>query len=340
MAKETNKLTINDIAIRAKTSKTTVSFYLNGKFEKMSPDTRRRIEQVIEETNYSPNIMARSLKSKKSSLIGVIVADITNPFSNNIVKGIDDIARKKDYQILVGSSNLDIKNEEKYIKSMNDMGVDGFIVQPTVEFYKIAKRLKKIGKKIVYLDSVSKEIDGKWVKTNSYEIAHEAIIKLHQKGYEEFILVTENPNILMVRMERRDGFIEAVNEVGAKSSIVVFEDEESYKDMAKILLSRVNTSKKTAIFAINGKMLQKVFRAVTSIGWNIPNQVGIIGFDNWDWTFYATPSVTTIDQPTYQEGKYAAKLLIEMVEESENISESMIFNCSINWNESTNLKID
>ena len=87
-----------------------------------------------EETNYSPNIMARSLKSKKSSLIGVIVADITNPFSNNIVKGIDDIARKKDYQILVGSSNLDIKNEEKYIKSMNDMGVDGFIVQPTVEF--------------------------------------------------------------------------------------------------------------------------------------------------------------------------------------------------------------
>lgn len=143
MAKETNKLTINDIAIRAKTSKTTVSFYLNGKFEKMSPDTRRRIEQVIEETNYSPNIMARSLKSKKSSLIGVIVADITNPFSNNIVKGIDDIARKKDYQILVGSSNLDIKNEEKYIKSMNDMGVDGFIVQPTVEFYKIAKRLKK-----------------------------------------------------------------------------------------------------------------------------------------------------------------------------------------------------
>lgn len=338
MANENNKLTINDIAIKAKTSKTTVSFYLNGKFEKMSPDTRRRIEQVIEETNYSPNIMARSLKSKKSNLIGVIVADITNPFSNNIVKGIDDIARKKNYQILVGSSNLEIKNEEKYIKSMNDMGVDGFIIQPTVEFHKIAKSLKDMGKKIVYLDSMSQNHEGKWVKTNGYDIAYESIIKLHQKGYEEFILVTENPDILMARIERRDGFIDAVKSIGAKSYVEIIENDETYKDILKRLLGKISSDKKTVIFAINGKTLQKVFRAVTSIGWNIPNQVGIIGFDNWDWTFYATPSVTTIDQPTYQEGKYAAKLLIEMIEESENISDSMVFDCSINWNESTNLK--
>ncbi|WP_349399024.1 LacI family DNA-binding transcriptional regulator, partial [Clostridium perfringens] len=101
MVNEGAKLTINDIAKKAKTSKTTVSFYLNGKFDKMSPDTKRRIEQVIEETNYSPNIMARSLKLKKSNLIGVVVADITNPFSSNIVKGIGEITRRKGYQILV-----------------------------------------------------------------------------------------------------------------------------------------------------------------------------------------------------------------------------------------------
>ena len=71
MVNEGAKLTINDIAKKAKTSKTTVSFYLNGKFDKMSPDTKRRIEQVIEETNYSPNIMARSLKLKKSNIITV-----------------------------------------------------------------------------------------------------------------------------------------------------------------------------------------------------------------------------------------------------------------------------
>ncbi|MDZ5035478.1 LacI family DNA-binding transcriptional regulator, partial [Clostridium perfringens] len=122
MGNKNGKLTINDIAKKANTSKTTISFYLNGKFEKMSPDTRRRIEQVIEETNYSPNIMARSLKSKKSNLIGVVVADITNPFSNNIVKGIDDVARKKGYQIIVGSSSLRYSHEEKYIKRMLDMG--------------------------------------------------------------------------------------------------------------------------------------------------------------------------------------------------------------------------
>ena len=140
---ERKKLTIKDIALKANTSKTTVSFYLNEKFDKMSYDTRKRIEKVIEETNYTPNIMAQSLKSKKSRLIGVIVADITNPFSNNIVKGIDDIARKEDYQIIFGNSNFEYINEKKYIERMLDMGVDGFIVQPTMQFDKLVAAIEK-----------------------------------------------------------------------------------------------------------------------------------------------------------------------------------------------------
>ena len=129
------KVTIKDIADMAGTSKTTVSFYLNGKYEKMSAETKVKIEKVIKETNYSPSIVARSLTSKKMNLIGVIVADISNPFSSTIVKGIDKVARKEDYQIIVGSSNYDFYYEEKYINRMLDMGVDGFIVHYT-QFHK------------------------------------------------------------------------------------------------------------------------------------------------------------------------------------------------------------
>ncbi|HAT4366116.1 TPA: LacI family DNA-binding transcriptional regulator [Clostridium perfringens] len=337
MVNEGAKLTINDIAKKAKTSKTTVSFYLNGKFDKMSPDTKRRIEQVIEETNYSPNIMARSLKLKKSNLIGVVVADITNPFSSNIVKGIGEITRRKGYQILVGSTNLDYYNEEEYFKKMLDMGVDGFIVQPTKNFDKLYPTIKNKGKKIVVLDSVSSRYTGKWVKTNNYEIVYEAVLKLAEKGYEEFILVTEAPDKLAARMERKTGFEDAVNKINCKSFIEIINENTEVDEIAEMLKINISNNKKTVIFAINGKILQKVFKAVKMEGFDVPNHVGIIGFDKWDWTMYASPSVTTIDQPTYEEGKYAAKMLIEMIEENDDFYKSEVFDCNINWEESTDL---
>lgn len=108
------KITIRDIAERAGTSKTTVSFFLNGKTDKMSEETQARIAQVIKETNYRPSIAARSLNAKETRLIGVIIGDITNTFANQIVKGIDDFARDNRYQLIVGNSNYNFK--EKWIR--------------------------------------------------------------------------------------------------------------------------------------------------------------------------------------------------------------------------------
>lgn len=334
---ERKKLTIKDIALKANTSKTTVSFYLNEKFDKMSYDTRKRIEKVIEETNYTPNIMAQSLKSKKSRLIGVIAADITNPFSNNIVKGIDDIARKEDYQIIFGNSNFEYINEKKYIERMLDMGVDGFIVQPTMQFDKLVAAIEKASKKIVCVDRVSPKFKGKYVKTNNYDITFKAITQLYNRGYEEFIFISEDLDTSITRIERKNGFIDAIQSIGANSNIIKVESQTSYIELSKELMKYINISKKVAIFAAHDKILQKVFRASKYIGWDIPNQVGIIGFDNWNWTIYASPSVTTIDQPTYQEGKHATKLLIDMIENRDSVLDSAVFDCNIAWKESTNL---
>lgn len=117
------KITIRDIAERAGTSKTTVSFFLNGKTDKMSEETQARIAQVIKETNYRPSIAARSLNAKETRLIGVIIGDITNTFANQIVKGIDDFARDNRYQLIVGNSNYNFENEKGYVNRMLAMGV-------------------------------------------------------------------------------------------------------------------------------------------------------------------------------------------------------------------------
>ena len=84
----------------------------------MSQETREKIEKVIHETNYKPSIVARSLNSKRTKLIGVLIGDITNSFSNQIVKGIEDIASQNGYQVMIGNSNYSQESEDRYIESM------------------------------------------------------------------------------------------------------------------------------------------------------------------------------------------------------------------------------
>ncbi|MGL4572485.1 MAG: LacI family DNA-binding transcriptional regulator [Clostridium sp.] len=332
------KLTIKDIAEMAGTSKTTVSFYLNGKYEKMSAETKGRIEEAIKETNYSPSIVARSLTSKKMNLIGVVVADISNPFSSTIVKGIDKVARKEDYQIIVGSSNYDYNYEEKYINRMLDMGVDGFIVQSTVKFTSLIDKIKERGKKLVLLDSVNEDFKGEWVKTNNYDITREAIINLVKKGYDNFVLLTQDPKLLMVRTERKKGFVDTLEELGVDYKVEIIQKNVEADEIKTVIDKNIKVGKKNLFFAVNGNVLRNSYDYIKIKKLNIPNDVGLIGFDDWEWTRYATPTVTTISQPTYEEGKAVARILIDSIEGQNSKDESLILKCNINWNESTDLK--
>lgn len=334
-----SKITIKDIADMAATSKTTVSFYLNGKYEKMSVDTKNRIKKVIKETNYSPSIAARSLTIKKTNLIGVVVADISNPFSSYIVKGIDDVARKEDYQIIVGSSSYDYDYEEKYVNKMLDMGVDGFIVQSTVEFTKLIEKIKAFGKKLVFLDSIDENFKGKWVKTNNYEVTKEALDVLIERGYDNYIFLTQDVNFLTVRMERKKAFEKTLKNTNVEFSINTLSEKINDYELEEIIKDRVELDKKNLIFAGNGKVLQKTYDYLKRNNIDIPNEIGLIGFDNWDWVKYATPTITNIEQPTYEEGKEAARILIDNIENKINNKSATILKCKINWGESTDLKL-
>lgn len=330
------RATIKDIASLAGTSKTTVSFYLNGKFDKMSHETKMKIEKVINDTGYSPSIAARSLTSKRSNLIGVIVGDLANPFSANIVKGIDCICRKEDFQMIVGSSGFSHKNELDYINRMVDMGVDGFIIQPTVNFADIIPLIEKSNKKIVLLDSVNEGFKGKWVKTDNYNVTKEAINELIDKGFKKIILITEDPSLLLARFERKKGFEAACVRRNINYIIKIIDDSTENKDLFNSIRDNIDLDNKTAIFCNNGKALKKAFDSIKEFDKDLFKKVGIIGYDNWDWTSYANPAVSCIEQPTYEEGEYAAKLLIDQIN-GENTMESKIFTSKIKWSESTEI---
>ena len=329
------KLTIKDIAELAQTSKTTVSFYLNGKYEKMSQETRDKIKRVIEETNYKPSIVARSLNSKRTKLIGVLIGDITNSFSNQIVKGIEDIAHQNGYQVMIGNSNYNQESEDKYIESMLLLGVDGFIIQPTSNFRKYSRIIDEKKKKMVFFDSQLYEHRTNWVKTNNYDAVYDVTQVCVAKGYEKYILITADISRLSTRIERASGFMDALADSNFEYTSLIIEDKHTDLDKMKEFLQReINPEEKTLVFAPNCWALPLVFTVMKDLNFVMPN-VSLIGFDNTEWTSLSSPSITTIVQPAFEEGQQATKILIDQIEGRYQEEKQQVLDCSVHWEEST-----
>lgn len=333
---EDKKMTINDVARLADTSKTTVSFYLNGKTDRMSDETAERIKKVIEETHYRPSMAARSLNAKDSKLIGVIIGDITNTFSNQVVKGIGSIAAPRHYQMLVGNSDYSRESEASYIDKMLAVGVDGFIVQPTARFRGLLPRIESADKPIVFFDSKLYDPTNSWVKTNNYEATYEAVSHAIGEGYEASIVISANPKLLSTRIERFSGFVDAVEDAGIKHDDLMFDGDSLDPAKVEAFLSKhLVASVRTLIFVPNCWALPSVFTAMKDLGCGIPDPVGLLSFDNTEWCKFSSPTVSTIVQPTYEEGAEACRILLDQIDGKDSLEKNQVLDCTVEWRGST-----
>lgn len=330
------KITIKDIAEMAGVSKTTVSFYLNGKTEKMSDETRKKIEEIILETHYRPNVAARTLNQKKPNLIGVIIGDITNTFSNKIVKGIEDTARKHGYQTLIGNSAYDSSTESSYVHRMLNLGADGFIIQPTPGFQQTSTLMKDLKKPFVYFDSKVYDHDSFWVKTDNYTATHHAMQELIERGYQNFLMIGADPSKLSTRIERSSGFIDCITESGLSyQSLEIRDGAIDHHEVLSFVEQNLENQESTLVYVPNCWALPEVCNALQPLRELIPQKLGIIGFDNTEWASFSSPKITTIVQPAYEEGQKAAEILIDQIEERNEEKSHQTLKCSVHWSEST-----
>lgn len=328
------KITIKEIAELSNTSKTTVSFYLNKKFDSMSQETRERIEKVIKKYNYTPNVNARSLSNQTSNLLGVLVGDITNTFSNQLVKGIEKSALKRGYQIIIGSSNYDKKTEKSFIERLLRLGVDGFIVQPTRDFKPLIPYIQSHNKSLVFIDSNVDTNEIASVKTDNYNSVLECMNTIIEKNYyDEYVIVQANPQDLSTRLERASGFVDALMRKELSYSTVRVSNNASEQEISEQLISKIKLDKKTLIFVANCWLLPNVFRLLSKYRNLIPHTLGVVGFDNVEWTKFVSPSITTIVQPAYEEGVLVANKLIDLIEK-QPVKHKEILVCDVNWQES------
>lgn len=333
------KITINDIAKMAKTSKTTVSFYLNNKFDAMSEETKNRIKKVIDETNYSPSLVARSLSMSKTNLIGVIIGDITNVFSNQIVKGIEAYLNKYNYQIIIGNSNYEYERESKLIDKFIQIGVEGFIVQPTTNFLPLIEKIKRSGKQLAFIDSNLENDEVVSIKSDNYNSVYKCMETIVNKNkYDRYIMIGASPAELSTRKERAKGFIDSLEIKNIPFHNIIVSNEPTIEEVKRKLLTKLLDNKKTLIFVPNCWLLPIVNQVLDIYRDKMPKNIGLVGFDNIEWCKFVCPKITTIVQPAYEEGYLVAEYLVNMIEKKEEVLEKKVtLMCNVNWEKSVEL---
>lgn len=311
------KIIIDDVAERAGVSKSTVSRYLNGKFEFMSQKTRKNIEKVIKELNYKPSNIARSLKLKKSNLIGIVIADLTNPFSSLLIKGVGDECRKYGYNTIIANTDNDKEKEKEYILSLMSQNVDGLIVNGTGHNEELLIDILKQGTPVVTMDRIINDKIFDCVTSNNYDMTFKTINYLIDSGFKNIALFTQYVDKISVRIEREKAFLDACNNKLDSSNFNIYTVDSDDTGNVELnlfdFLNNYNGSK--VIFAINGVVLLNVLQSISKFDLKVPEDVGICGYDNWGWASLIPPGITTISQPSYDIGVESAKILLDRIKD-------------------------
>lgn len=313
-----DKPTIGEVAHLARVSKTTVSRYLNGRFEFMSSETRKRIQAVIEQLDYRPNNFARSLKSNRSGLIGVIVADITSPFSSILVKGIGDQCKKSGLQMIIANTDNDPAKERDSIQALMDNRIEGLIVNTTGKNNEYLIDLGEQGIPIVLADRAMKELQSgppqfDTVTSNNFAMTYDTMKHLHEQGFRRVAFFTQEIGRILTRLTRRLAFLQASADfLGCDGSDFVYLVDASDLESVKRSISRFlgEGPGPRAVFAVNGVTLLSVIQSVSELKLRIPADIGLCGYDDWGWASIIPPGITVISQPSYKVGVEAAARLI------------------------------
>lgn len=317
MKQEKEVLTITDVAVAAKVSKTTISRYLNGKFQYMSQDTRERIKTVIEELKYRPNNVAQTLKSNKSGIIGVIIADIASQFSSILLKGIGDVCEANGYKAIISNVDNDPAKERDYLQSLIDNRVEGIIVNTTGYNDELLIDINENRVPIVLVDRTMEELKIDSVATNNYDITFETIKFLAEKGYKNIAFFTEDPKRNSSRHLRRQGYLSAMKEfLNMDANNLIYTIDANDKNTTIKAIEEFNASYKNklkAIFTVNGVTLLNVLQGIQECNYKIPENFYVCGYEDWGWARLAYSEIPVISQHSYEVGVEAANMLIKRI---------------------------
>lgn len=312
-----SRATIADVARVAGVSKATVSRFLNHRETLLSLDIADRVEVAVKALGYVPSPMAQALKRGRSKLIGLVVADITNPFSVAVLRGAEKACKEAGYLVMLFNLGNDGSREREAIEALASYQVEGFILNTLGADPLAAREVARHGKPAVLIDRKHDDIPADFVSLDNADAVRQALTHLQARGYRELLYATEPVAGVSPRQERAAAFTDQVNGLGKgmAGQVVEIADESATEWLAALRdLRRRAGRRPAAVVASNAVTTLRVAAALAALGWHAGPDVGLLGFDDTEWAPLVGPGLTTIAQPTDDLGRVAASCLLERLQ--------------------------
>ena len=309
--------TIIDIARKLGISTSTVSRALSDHPD-VDNDTKKRVQKIAKVLHYTPNPIAQSLRSNRTMTIGVIVPEIKHDFFSSAISGIEEIAYKSGYTIILCQSNESYEREVINTNLLMRQRVAGIVVSITQNtksgdhFNDLLKRRMPL----VFFDRVCESVKTSKVIIDDYKSAFDAVTYLIGKGYKR-IAHFGGPKELGICKKRLSGYLDALRQAQLPTQTEIIRygglhEQDGYSSMDHLLSENAIPD---AIFAVNDPVAIGAYQRIKEAGLNIPNDVAIMGFSNNRITTMVNPQLTTVDQPSFEMGRKSAEILINIIED-------------------------
>ncbi len=320
---------IKDVAKRAGVSPATVSRVINEQ-PYVADDVRVRVLEAVRVLRYRPNRVAQRLRAAKSHLVGVVLSDIRNPFYTLALEGVEQSLSQQGLSVLICNSSTKPELENDFISLMLSEEVAGIIIAPCREQSEVLTSAVEEGLPVVVIDRRMRQPITDVVLADNQNGAYSAIEHFIRQGYRR-IAIINGPQHLTSGRERYQGYLQALEEagIGIDQSLIRFGDYQMDSGYALTRDLIAQAGLPLALFVANNLMTIGAFNAIHEVGLSIPNDVAVIGFDDFPWAVSLRPALTTVQQPAIDIGIHAAELLLNRLSYPERPARTVVLSTTL-----------
>ncbi|GGF35597.1 LacI family DNA-binding transcriptional regulator [Echinicola rosea] len=309
------QVTIRDIALKLNISISTVSRALRNSPE-IKLETRKKVLAMADKLNYSPNVVAQSLRVNKTKTLGIVVPELASHFFASNISGIQDTAYRRGYNVMICQSNESFEQEKSDIRTLVSSRVDGLLISLSRETVSYDHLQNLIDREIpfVLFDRILEGLPVSTVTVDDTLGAYKVTRHLIEQGCQRIAFLS-GPEGMYISQKRMDGYEKALSEKGIimDPGLVRHSDltSETTQAMVRDLLDQPNPP--DAIFAINDPVAIDVMKFLKGRGIRIPQDIALVGFTNMPVSDALEPALSTVDQPAYEMGRLAANNLLDQL---------------------------
>jgi LacI family transcriptional regulator len=314
------KASLNDIAIHLGVSKTLVSFVLNGRGKefRISDDICQKVMDTAKEMNYQPNRIAQGLRTGKTNTIGLIIADIANPFFGKLGREIEKEAARNGYSVIFCSSDENPEKSKQQIAMLQQSQVDGYIISPPMNSEPQIRALSKGRTPFVLIDRYFTDIETNYIVVDNFDAAYQATTHLLKLGRKKIANITVNLDLVNMKA-RTEGYKKALVDNGISVDenlikVLPFSHESMDISLAITeLVGHKDDLKADAILFSTSKLGLNGIECISALGLKIPEDIAIVSFDNADAYKICVSPVTVVAQPLQEIGKKAVNIILDKI---------------------------